>query len=139
MWNFVELRACLIPLAEKVLGDVDKIVCAREFHVDQWTTPAYIKLCQREEPLTSEEAAKIGLEGTLLIFRIRERPGGYSNTSSLCSSTSCRRQLTFQAYCNYCGCYRNISQSKVSMSEKDVEERINAWVKNGRIFTNDSK
>ncbi|KAF8598504.1 hypothetical protein BDV93DRAFT_416558, partial [Ceratobasidium sp. AG-I] len=71
-WNFADLRAYLIPLAEKVLSDVDKIIFAREFDVKDWLVPAHTKLCQRAEALTSEEALKLGVESLLLIFRIRE-------------------------------------------------------------------
>ncbi|CAE6476336.1 unnamed protein product [Rhizoctonia solani] len=72
MWNFSDLREHLVPLAERVLGDTAKIAFAREFNIDQWIAPAYARLCQRKEPLDSEEAKTIGLEGVLFISRIRE-------------------------------------------------------------------
>ncbi|KAF8600049.1 hypothetical protein BDV93DRAFT_410939, partial [Ceratobasidium sp. AG-I] len=71
-WEFSELRAYLLPLAEKVLNDVDKIAFSREFDVKDWLSPALTKLCQRKEPLTSEEASKLGVENLLLVSRIRE-------------------------------------------------------------------
>ncbi|KAG8723073.1 hypothetical protein FRC11_002565, partial [Ceratobasidium sp. 423] len=33
MWNFSDLRAFLLPLAEKHLSDIDKILFAREFNI----------------------------------------------------------------------------------------------------------
>ncbi|CAE6436042.1 unnamed protein product, partial [Rhizoctonia solani] len=73
MWNFSELRAYLLPLAEKHLDDVDKIVFAREFDLNEWFAPAYIRLYQREQHLTIEEAKKLEVESILLISHMRER------------------------------------------------------------------
>ncbi|KAG8686034.1 hypothetical protein FRC11_009631 [Ceratobasidium sp. 423] len=72
MWNFTDLCANLKPIAETMFSEVDKIVFAREFQFDQWIVPAHVKLCQRNEPLNSEDAAKIGLSSLLFISRIRE-------------------------------------------------------------------
>ncbi|QRW20917.1 The BTB (BR-C, ttk and bab)/POZ (Pox virus and Zinc finger) domain [Rhizoctonia solani] len=41
MWNFSALRAYLLPLAEKNLGDVDKIAFAGEFGIKNWLAPAH--------------------------------------------------------------------------------------------------
>ncbi|CAE6527475.1 unnamed protein product, partial [Rhizoctonia solani] len=70
MFNFSELRSYLLPLAEQNLGDVDKIVFAREFDIKEWLAPAHIRLCQREELLNSEEARKLGAERVLIILRM---------------------------------------------------------------------
>ncbi|CAE6455032.1 unnamed protein product [Rhizoctonia solani] len=72
MWHFEELRAHLMPIAEKMFSDVDKLVFAREFQLEEWIVPAHIKLCQRSDPLNSEEASKIGLPSLLFVSRIRE-------------------------------------------------------------------
>ncbi|KAG8744332.1 hypothetical protein FRC10_010312 [Ceratobasidium sp. 414] len=64
MWNFAELCAYLKPLAERVLGDVDKIVFAREFAVTEWLAPAHANLCLREKRLTTQEAGKLGLDNS---------------------------------------------------------------------------
>ncbi|CAE6445269.1 unnamed protein product [Rhizoctonia solani] len=72
MWNFTDLCAHLKPIAETMFSEVDKIVFAREFEFDQWIVPAHIKLCQRDSPLNSEEAVKVGLSSLLFISRIRE-------------------------------------------------------------------
>ncbi|CAE6525413.1 unnamed protein product [Rhizoctonia solani] len=72
MWHFEELCAHLRPIAEKMFSDVDRIVFARQFQLDQWIIPAHINLCQRKTPLNSEEASKIGLQSLLFISRVRE-------------------------------------------------------------------
>lgn len=73
MWNFKDLRSYLLPLAEKVLEDVDKIVFAREFDLKSWLAPAHLRLCQRPEVLTTDEATKLGVHSLLMISRMREQ------------------------------------------------------------------
>ncbi|KAH7338069.1 hypothetical protein B0J17DRAFT_660649 [Rhizoctonia solani] len=73
MFNFSKLRAHLLPLLERNLGDVDRIVFSREFDIKEWLTPAHVRLCQREQPLSGEEANKLGVQSTLVIMRIREQ------------------------------------------------------------------
>lgn len=73
LFKFSELRAHLLPLAEKNLDDVDKITFAREFNVKKWLAPAHIRLCQREKPLTTEEARKLGVDSVLILWRMREQ------------------------------------------------------------------
>ncbi|KAG8683360.1 hypothetical protein FRC11_013652, partial [Ceratobasidium sp. 423] len=73
VFNFLELQAFLLPLAEENLNDVDKIVFAREFDIKEWVAPAHIRLCQRENPLNAEEARKLGVESVLILWRMREQ------------------------------------------------------------------
>lgn len=139
MWNFVEIRECLIPLVEKLIGDVDKIVFAREYNVDQWTTPAYIQLCRRKKPLDSEEATKIGLEGTLLIFRIRESFAAHLNIHSSCSGgEKSEPGFGFSPPRRY-GYLVSATLPKVHKTDSGIEEEINSWIKNGRTFNNRTK
>ncbi|KAL5633898.1 hypothetical protein ACGC1H_005926 [Rhizoctonia solani] len=72
MWHFVKLCAYLMPIAENLFNNVDKLVFAREFQLEQWIIPAHITLCQRKKPLNSEEASKIGLQSLLFITCVRE-------------------------------------------------------------------
>ncbi|CAE6472896.1 unnamed protein product [Rhizoctonia solani] len=122
MWNFSDLRAYLVPLAEQVLGDAAKITFAREFQIEQWIVPAYVRLCHRAEPLDSDEAKTIGLEGVLLISRIRE--GKYTkNPRPPCC------QYPAQLYCGNCGTYSTLDQIPILAEESEAE--INSWVQNG--------
>ncbi|KAG8771315.1 hypothetical protein FRC12_003690 [Ceratobasidium sp. 428] len=94
MWNFTDLRRLLIPLAEKILDDVDKIVCARESGVTEWLAPAHVRLCMRDTPLTKEEAVKVGLDSLLIISHLREKarltPASVPPTEG-CTCGSCRK------------------------------------------------
>ncbi|CAE6469473.1 unnamed protein product [Rhizoctonia solani] len=81
MFNFSELRAYLLPLAEKSLGDVDKIVFAREFDIKEWLVPAHVNLCKREERLSIEEARKLEVDSVLMISHMREQYQSRGNTT----------------------------------------------------------
>ncbi|KAG8744337.1 hypothetical protein FRC10_010317 [Ceratobasidium sp. 414] len=105
-WNFEDLRTYLLPLAEKELNDVDKIIFAREFDIKAWLAPAHTQLCQRAEPLTTDEAEKLGIHSLLLISRLREescRPtasGVYT-----CGPCIGYRYTSSGGTCNKCSAY----------------------------------
>ncbi|KAL5633899.1 hypothetical protein ACGC1H_005927 [Rhizoctonia solani] len=133
MWNFTELRATLLPMLERSLNDVDKIVYAREFGIEGWITPAYIKLYRREEPLSTEEAEKIGFTSAMLIFRLREER--YSASYQQCCGQTPKiesRTVNLQTRCDSCGT-RGTANSNAT--DKAIEERINTWEKGGQVFT----
>ncbi|CAE6460003.1 unnamed protein product [Rhizoctonia solani] len=128
MWNFKELREYLMPLAEQVLNDASKIAFAREFHVQQWIVPAFVRLCHRKEHINTEEAKMIGLEGVLLISRIRE--GRYTKNPR----PSCHTDITATIHC--ASCVNQQPMENLFMSEEESEAEINTWVENGYQFVN---
>ncbi|KAG8747731.1 hypothetical protein FRC10_011859 [Ceratobasidium sp. 414] len=73
MWDFTHHRDYLLEVAFNTFDIVDQIVLAEQFNVRNRVQPLYLNLCQRHEPLTLEEARKLGLEGTALVGRLRER------------------------------------------------------------------
>ncbi|CAE6522303.1 unnamed protein product [Rhizoctonia solani] len=81
--QFSEVCADLLPLAERDLGDVDKIVFAREFDIKDWLATAHVRLCQREEPLSNEEARKLGVDSVLIISHMREKHQGQNYKLSI--------------------------------------------------------
>ncbi|CAE7184280.1 unnamed protein product [Rhizoctonia solani] len=150
MWNFSELRTYLIPLAEKHLDDVDKIVFAREFGIKEWLTSAHIRLSQREEYLTTEEARKLEVDSVLLISRMREKyrtergKWPFPPNSYYCAGCSGLTNATTGAYyaCDECGtssrnplrCLNPNSALAQKMSgpstvdTTSLEEEVNKWV-----------
>ena len=48
------------------------MVLAVKHSVDPWLVPAYCDLCERVEPLTDQEAEKLGLVTTARLARARE-------------------------------------------------------------------
>ncbi|KAG8695881.1 hypothetical protein FRC08_007502 [Ceratobasidium sp. 394] len=73
MWDFVHHRAYLLEMAFNTFDIVDQIELAEQFNVRDRVPRLYLKLCQRHEPLTIQEARKLGLGGTALVGRLRER------------------------------------------------------------------
>ncbi|KAH7338039.1 hypothetical protein B0J17DRAFT_717712 [Rhizoctonia solani] len=133
MWNFIELRKRLLPRLERFLSDVDKIVYAREFDIEGWFTPAYIRLYRRAEPLNTEEAEKLGFKIAMLIFRLREEK--YSAAYQQCcgqTPTVESISVSLQTRCESCGNKRNMNGNA---TDKAIEERIKAWEKGGQVFT----
>ncbi|KAG9085623.1 hypothetical protein FRC06_003529 [Ceratobasidium sp. 370] len=83
-WDFGDLKSYLLPLAEKELDAVDRIAFAREFGITEWLAPAHTELCQRTQPITTEEAVKIGARSLLAILQLRE--ASYCEEQRLCFS-----------------------------------------------------
>ena len=52
---------------------MDRIRLAREFDIPSWEEPAYLELCERDEPLTMVEAEVLGLKVVLYVGVVRER------------------------------------------------------------------
>jgi len=51
---------------------VEKIILAVKHSVPAWLEPAYVELCQRGEPIRSEEAERLGLSIAMKLARARE-------------------------------------------------------------------
>ncbi|KAJ1305378.1 hypothetical protein OPQ81_000393 [Rhizoctonia solani] len=128
MFDFSELRAYLLPLAEKNLDDVDKIVFAREFDIKEWLAPAHTRLCLREDPLSNEEARKLGVDSVLIVWRMREqhrnRTSGGGYTCQGCNNIYGAGYLR----CNGPG---RITQNRITSATFDntaIEAGVKKWV-----------
>ncbi|QRV78384.1 The BTB (BR-C, ttk and bab)/POZ (Pox virus and Zinc finger) domain [Ceratobasidium sp. AG-Ba] len=130
MWNFTELCAYLMPLAEKALSDVDKIVFAREFKVTDWLLPAHVNLCLREKSVTTQEANKLGLD--TLLFMLRFREDRLKEGTGTVTCTGCNRAVP---NCYYdCG-MNSFSTSFSVLSKPEVETRVQAWLDSGCVLS----
>ncbi|EUC54266.1 BTB/POZ domain protein [Rhizoctonia solani AG-3 Rhs1AP] len=151
MWNFSDLRSHLIPLAEKVMDDIDKVLFAREFDIQDWLVPAHVRLCQRQEKLTTEEARKLGVDTVLLIARLGQqgsqapayikgqwycdhclgfvRKGGWSNCNG------CQGNSGANAH-NIYGGPGSYMQNKGDSSPQ-LEAEVKKWVQAGCVFEDD--
>ncbi|KAG8771314.1 hypothetical protein FRC12_003689 [Ceratobasidium sp. 428] len=109
MWNFGELRDLLVPLTEKTLNDVDKIVYAREFG-----------LCMRNTSLTKEEAEKVGFDSLLIISHLREK-ARLTYTSSAQNGS----------YCNNCRRNYGYTNAAYTPNISYFQAPIQAWIDSG--------
>lgn len=74
-WSFPEVKALAIrELERKTINLVDRIILYQEYKVDpSLLVPLYAKLCSRDEPLSTEESVRLGVETVVRIFQARER------------------------------------------------------------------
>ncbi|KAG9121658.1 hypothetical protein FRC07_002306 [Ceratobasidium sp. 392] len=76
MWDFDHYRDCLLELAISKSSTIDvvgQIALSQQYNIRDRIALLYSRLCQRHEPLTLDEARKLGLEGTALVAQLRER------------------------------------------------------------------
>ncbi|CAE6439410.1 unnamed protein product [Rhizoctonia solani] len=146
MFNFSELRAYLLPLAENSLGDVDKIVFAREFNIKEWLVPAYTRLCQREERLSIEEARKFDVDGVLMISHVREQnpsqKGVPISGSYYCYNRSCGRVVDYGSDARCPGCQSSIDLYRIeprangNADNTAIEAEVRQWVEDNYVTKN---
>jgi hypothetical protein len=74
-WDFNDIRdLCIKELGSVELDPLQKISLQQKHNIDtQWAYSSYITLCARNDPLTVEEATKLGIEVTVKIFTVREK------------------------------------------------------------------
>ncbi|QRV78383.1 The BTB (BR-C, ttk and bab)/POZ (Pox virus and Zinc finger) domain [Ceratobasidium sp. AG-Ba] len=128
MWNFAELCAFLMPLAEKELGDVDKIMFAREFNLNGWLLPAHVNLCLRQKNITTEEANKLGINSLLLISRVREQESRASGPIH-CANPNCSRT---SHTCGGCGW--ELSAAGEPLLGFQTKAKVQEWLDQGGVL-----
>ncbi|KAG8963255.1 hypothetical protein FRC03_003201 [Tulasnella sp. 419] len=92
-WDNPELRRVSINMIERIgPKPLNSILLAREYNVPQWLPDAYAKLCMREEPLSGEEGALLGIDTFAKLARIREsRLGSCYACRSTSVSITCKK------------------------------------------------
>ncbi|CAE6450651.1 unnamed protein product [Rhizoctonia solani] len=144
LFNFPELRAYLLPLAEQNLSEVDKIIFAREFDIKEWLAPSHIHLCQRLEPPDVEEARKLGVDSVRMISRMREKyrtkgssavVGGFycyscAGMTHHGSGNSCRQCGSGSGYLR-CDGLGKIPAARVDIDYAAIEAEVTKWVEDG--------
>ncbi|KAI6137464.1 hypothetical protein EDD17DRAFT_1501728, partial [Pisolithus thermaeus] len=72
-WNFERLRqAAIDALTESGIGAVDRVLSQR-YYIKNWLLPALNELARRPEPITLEEAQRMGIDIALKLASVRER------------------------------------------------------------------
>ncbi|KAG8678958.1 hypothetical protein FRC09_019387, partial [Ceratobasidium sp. 395] len=74
IYDYPALRTFAINNLEKAqLSAIERIQIAREFGFTSWEEPAYVELCERDEPITEQEANVLGMSVFVQIARTREK------------------------------------------------------------------
>ena len=72
-WLFDDIRSLAIrELANFEIEPVQKVVIALQNDVPEWLHPSYMALCERHNPLSVEEARRLGVEVVAQLARARE-------------------------------------------------------------------
>jgi hypothetical protein len=82
-WDFLDARDLAIKQLNDrpEIGSVERILLARQYHVAAWLRMGYNDLAKREEGISLEDAAIIGWETTVRLYRTREAAiKSYSNS-----------------------------------------------------------
>lgn len=72
-WGFESIRLLAIREVFSLASPIDKIVLGRQYDIRVWLPDAYEAVCLREDPLSDEEAERIGAKDTARVARLRER------------------------------------------------------------------
>ncbi|TFK64833.1 hypothetical protein BDN72DRAFT_774098, partial [Pluteus cervinus] len=70
-WEFESIVKLALEKIEPVSSPVDKVVLGKTYDIPEWATEARILLCRREEPITLEEASRMGMEEVVNISQTR--------------------------------------------------------------------
>lgn len=82
MWDFDLLRDYIFKHLDKSVKEpIPRIEYADLLGFENWIVPALAQLCQRSEPLTAEEGARLGLARFAEVCKHRERGRDRSNPS----------------------------------------------------------
>jgi len=73
-WYFLDTRDLAINQLDKLtdMGNVERILLARQYDVPAWLRMAYRNLVQRHEGIPPEDAEKIGWETGFRLYQVRE-------------------------------------------------------------------
>lgn len=74
-WDFDDIRTLAIKELQALpMTSVDKIVLSQRFNINTpWASAGFTALCQRPQPLTLDEARRLGIESSTRIAQKRER------------------------------------------------------------------
>ncbi|QRV93150.1 The BTB (BR-C, ttk and bab)/POZ (Pox virus and Zinc finger) domain [Ceratobasidium sp. AG-Ba] len=136
--EFEELRDQLKDTAEKELSDVDKIELDRQYKIGGWLGPAHTRLCQRREPLTPEEARRVGVDILLFISLLREEFYQPTLAAGTNMCTNCAGYNLNNGNNNYkcgkCTGVANVLTRKTQPDSAAIDQRVKKWVEDGCVF-----
>ena len=70
-WDFTSIRRLALNNIQPPTPH-DRLILARTYAIDHWVIPALSALCEREMPLSLDEARQMDIEDVVLVATIRE-------------------------------------------------------------------
>ncbi|KAA1470541.1 hypothetical protein DENSPDRAFT_745708, partial [Dentipellis sp. KUC8613] len=71
-WSFSSIRTLAIERLLPIAAPIDKVILGRTYGIDAWLQPGFVALCDRLQPLTVDEAIRLGIRDAILITTVRE-------------------------------------------------------------------
>ncbi|CAE6432903.1 unnamed protein product [Rhizoctonia solani] len=128
LWQFTELRAFLLDLADQLLGDVDKIAFAKEFGLKAWLLNPHVNLCQRDQQLNLVEAKKIGIDNLLIINNLREEFPPQKLASNRALASCCNGVISYKSRRHCSSCLTEHPVPTTDEVKSTIETRIKDWI-----------
>ncbi|TFK61054.1 hypothetical protein BDN72DRAFT_849993 [Pluteus cervinus] len=70
-WEFESIVKLALERIEPLSSAVDKVVLGKDYNMPEWAIEGRVQLCRREEPITMEEAIRMGMEEVVNISTTR--------------------------------------------------------------------
>ncbi|KAF8891869.1 hypothetical protein BD779DRAFT_1621939 [Infundibulicybe gibba] len=84
MWDMERVKTIAVKSMESlVLSPAERIVLGRQYHVDDWVVQGFVKLVERDDPISLDDGERIGFEWAFKIAAMRERCGTRDVSSQL--------------------------------------------------------
>ncbi|TFK61056.1 hypothetical protein BDN72DRAFT_849995 [Pluteus cervinus] len=84
-WGFELITKLALEKIKPLSSPVDKVVLGKTYNILEWATEGRVQLCRRAEPITMEEALRMGLEEVVNIsttrHHISEVPAGVQDST----------------------------------------------------------
>ncbi|KAH9829448.1 uncharacterized protein C8Q71DRAFT_799711 [Rhodofomes roseus] len=71
-WEFADYRQLAISRLAQLASPIDRILLGRSYDIPEWIAAAYLELCKRDDALTYEEGARLGMHDAILLSDIRQ-------------------------------------------------------------------
>ena len=76
-WDFTSVRRLALNNIQPPTPH-DRLILARTYSVDHWVVPALSALCERDAPLSLDEARQMDIEDVVLVATVREDVRGHN-------------------------------------------------------------
>ncbi|TFK61055.1 hypothetical protein BDN72DRAFT_828546 [Pluteus cervinus] len=71
LWEFKAIFKLALQKIKPLSASVDKVVLGKAYNIPEWATEGRVQLCRRDEPITLEEAIRMGMEEVVNISKTR--------------------------------------------------------------------
>ncbi|KAG8774817.1 hypothetical protein FRC12_001800 [Ceratobasidium sp. 428] len=131
-FRFKDISAYLLPFADKILNEVNKIVLGRECGIQEWVISGHTVLAQWFRPFTPEEEESLGKDSVKFILQLRRKFRSLRKRGGLvpCGWCTAVPHQTRTGRCFPCDRIASFDGPKAEILRSDVK----AWLANGCVL-----